>query len=239
MAFPYGLVEGEPTFPLTNWDVESLERGFASRLVRLSRRGVMANAQTHCLQLAHIFLFAHLARGGTRNTMHLDGFAERLIPGAGAAIARAWSALASEDPERQWDAAERLKEEARRAHPRGELAGLLFGDPDRFLIDLAMNLHVRARLTEFGAAVQSGQDAGPALRRLLEQLRPYQRRIGFVDAYGGPLEARLNRPLAQLGEPLIDEVLAQFHDWQNPSVRNGLLERLLAALEAFCDKKGY
>ncbi len=79
----------------------------------------------------------------------------------------------------------------------------------------------------------------PALRRLLERLRPYQRRIGFVDAYGGPLVAKLNRPLARLGEPLIDEVLDQFYDWRNPSVRNGLLERLLSALETFCREKGH
>jgi hypothetical protein len=239
VGFPYGLVEGEPTFPLTNWEVDRLEEGLASRLVRLSRRGVMANAQTHCLQLPHIYLFAHLARGGTRDTVNLAAFGERLIPGAGAAIAHAWSALASEAPERQRDAAHGLREEARRSHGRGKLAGLLFGDQDRFMIDLAMNLDARARLVDFDAAVQSGQGVVPALRRLLERLRPYQRRIGFVDAYGGPLEARLNRPLARLGEPLIDEVLNQFHDWRNPSVRNGLLERLLSALEAFCREKGH
>ena len=101
-----------------------------------------------------------------------------------------------------------------------------------------MNLEIRARLAEFGAAVHAGRDIVPALRRLLGCLRPYQRQIGYVDAYGGPLEAKLNRPLAQLGEPMIDEVLDQFHDWQNPSVRNGLLDRLLSTLEAFCREKG-
>ena len=239
VGFPYGLVEGEPTFPLTNWDIEGLERGLASRLVQLSRRGAMANAQTHCLQLPHIYLFSHLARGGTRATMNLTGFGERLIPGAGAAIAHAWSALTNEDPRRQYDAAQRLREEARRSHTKGELDGLLFGDQHRFMIDLAMNLEVRAGLTDFDAAVQSGQGVVPALQHLLDRLRPYQRRIGFVDAYGGPLEAKLNRPLARLGEPLIDEMLDQFHDWQNPSVRNGLLERLLSALEAFSQQMGH
>jgi hypothetical protein len=198
----------------------------------------MANAQTHCLQLPHIYLFAHLASGGTRDTLDLAAFGERLVSGAGAAIARAWSALACEDTESQSDAAQNLREEARRPHTRGELAGLVFGDPNRFLIDLAMNLEVRTRLADFDVAVQSGQGIVPALQCLLERLRPYQRRIGFVDAYGGPLEAKLNRPLARLGEPRIDEVLAQFHDWQNPSVRNGLLDRLLSALDAFCREKG-
>jgi hypothetical protein len=237
LAFPYGLVEGEPTFPLTNWEPERLEQVLTSSLVQLSRRGVMANAQTHCLQLPHIYLFAHLARGGSRDAADLARLGERLIPGAGGTIAHAWRALATEDPERQWAAAQRLREKAGRPHRQGELNGLLFGDPDRLIVDLAMNLEVRARLGELGAAVESDRGVVPALRRLLAVLRPYQGRLGFVDAYGGPLEAKLNGPLARLREPVIDKVLAQFHDWQHPSVRNGLLERLLAALETFCQER--
>jgi hypothetical protein len=77
-----------------------------------------------------------------------------------------------------------------------------------------------------------------ALRRVLDRLHPYQQRIGFVDSCGGPLAETLNRPLACLHDPRIDPVLEQFHDWRDPSIRNGLLLRLLATLEAFCRHHG-
>jgi hypothetical protein len=105
------------------------------------------------------------------------------------------------------------------------------GSADRFLEDLAMNLDVRAGLHE---AAQAGSDEGTqaALRALMTVLRPYQKRLGFVDAYGGPLHAGLNQPAARLGDPQVNAVLADFDDWRDPSVRHGILPRLLDAVEA-------
>jgi hypothetical protein len=210
----------------------------------------MANAQTHCLQLPHTYLFAHLARGGTADDADLATFEERLLPGTGESVARAWRAIADDDPQEQRAAAQALRQEEGRPHAPGDLSGLLFGDADRFTIDLAMNLELRAALAELDRTIQTGllRPVGPrtpvgrdvplALRGVLDHLQPYQQRIGFVDAYGGPLAQMLNRPLVLLHDPRIDPVLEQFHDWRDPSIRNGLLLRLLAALEGFCHEYG-
>jgi hypothetical protein len=71
---------------------------------------------------------------------------------------------------------------------------------------------------------------------MLADLRPYQQRLGFVDAYGGPLYAALNQQVARLGDPEIDAVLAQFDDWRDPAARHGILPRLLEAVEACCGR---
>lgn len=239
MAFPYGLVEGEPTFPLTELDGARLARGLSSPLARACRRGAMANAQTPCLQLPHIALFAHLARGGCLETMHLAGFADRLLPGQGERVAQGWQAIAREDADAQRSMAQTLRLAAGRlaaGRPTAEqpYSGLVFSDPERFLNDLAMNLLVRATLAGFNTAVQTDQGTRSALRGVLRCLRPYQRRLGFVDAYGGTLEERLNGPLARLGDERINRVLEGFRDWRNPAVRNGILPRLLDALEDYC-----
>jgi hypothetical protein len=36
-----------------------------------------------------------------------------------------------------------------------------------------------------------------------------------------------------LGDAGLDKVLRQFHDWRNPTVRNGILPRLLEAMQAY------
>ena len=230
IAFPYGLVEGEPTFPLTNLDVGRLATAFRGEVMQVGHRGKMANAQTHCLQLPHTYLFA---RGGTAASADLAAFARQLLPGAGEAVARAWRAIGTGTPQAQRAAAQTLREEVGRSGGEGALSGLLFGDGERFLVDLAMNLELRAALADLGVAIDADRGARAALRGVLDRLQPYQQRIGFVDAYGGPLAETLNQPLARLHEPRIDAVLAQFHDWRDPSIRNGLLLRLLEVLDEF------
>jgi len=74
-----------------------------------------------------------------------------------------------------------------------------------------------------------------ALRDVLQHLVPYQERLGFVDAYGGPLYYMLNEPLAKLKDPGLDTVLGQFHDWRNPAVRNGVVPRLFAAIRRYVE----
>ena len=63
--FPYGLVEGEPTFPLTNCAPSGVADGLARYPWDRPYLGCMANAQTHVVQLPNTYLFAHFARGGS------------------------------------------------------------------------------------------------------------------------------------------------------------------------------
>jgi hypothetical protein len=232
---PYGLVEGEPTFPLTNWNPQrmavAINRVCLHDLRGMCPRGRIGNAQTHCLQLPHTYLFAHLARGGSVETADLEAFAGDLLPDCAGVVAKGWTALETDEPEVQRVLACRLRQEARGEQRQGRCRGLLFGDPERFLTDLAMNLEVRACLAELRDAIESGIGVKAAIRSFLADFRPYQERVGFVDAYGGPLYAGLNEQMLKLGDPRIDQACSAFTNWADPSVRNGALVGLLEALE--------
>ncbi len=236
MFYPYGLIEGEPVFPLTVC-YGGLEKRLTPEAMGPYHLGVMGNAQTHCLQLPHTYWFAHLARGGTMATADLVGFAERLLPGLGDPIAEAWGAIESTEPERQLEAARCLRTAVGTDHRLGDLGGLLFGDADRFLVDLATNLELRAALARFGQAVKERHDVRPTLGAALERFTAYQQRVGFVDAYGGPLTVLLNQPLAELEDPGLNTVLHDFDDWRHPDVRNGIVPRLIAAMEHYMDSQ--
>ena len=237
MWFPYGVIEGEPTFPLTNWDPAALVSTYTADRLACYPRGVMGNCQSHCLQLPHTYIFSHLARGGSAEMLDLAGFAENVLPGGGEAISRAWRAIAGDEADVMRAAAVGLSAVATPAEP-GLLAGLLFGDGRRFIDDLTMNLQLRAELLGLAEAVQSGADVPAALRRVLNKLVPYQRRLGFVDAYGGPMYDQLDAQLLKLGDPQLDEVLARSHDWADPSVRNGIVPVVLDAMDEFCRRNG-
>lgn len=237
---PYGLIEGEPTFPLTNFSPETIYEGLAAYMAAPQHypRGIMANAQTHCLQLPHTYLFAHFVRGGTLANIDLDRFAEDILPGLGTVIAHGWRTIEQHDPAAQRAAAGELKKYIGEAHQHGRLAGLLFGDADRFLTDLVMNLELRAALIDMKTSIDSQDKAvAVAVRRVLDCLRPYQQRLGFVDAYYGPLDTELNNQLKRINHGLLDTVLKDFGDWGNPAGRNGIVPRLLDAMEAYCREK--
>ena len=234
MWFPYGVIEGEPTFPLTNCDRKALADVLVPDALGRYPRGVMANAQTHCLQLPHIYIFAQLAKGGTVESLDLADFADRVLPGRGRALADAWLAIEARDPELQRSAARELRDLVGQPGPTGPLSGLLSGDADRLLTDTAMGLELRARLIDLRKAVDAGSEVPRALRQTLDALQPYQKRVGFVDAYGGPLYDELNTVLAELEDPGMDAVLECFHNWRDPSVRNGILLRLFDAIHQYC-----
>ena len=239
MAFPYGLIEGEPSFPLTNFSPAELENGVTTALALREPRGIMANAQTHCLQLPHTYLFAHFAHGGTSADMDLERFAEEVLPGTGKTVTRGWQAIGERDPDVQRTVAGELRKYVGTAKRTGRLSGLLFGDADRFLTDLAMNLDLRAALIDLKSLldIESTKISG-AIRRLLDHLWPYQQRLGYVDAYGGPLDNELNQQLKRLNDDFLNIVLKDFSDWRNPVIRNGIVPRLLDVMEIYCRKQG-
>jgi hypothetical protein len=118
------------------------------------------------------------------------------------------------------------------------LSGLLFGSTDRFLIDLAMNLELRAAFMKLQSASDGAGRIPKAVRGALRAVQAMQAQTGFVDAGEGPIHEGFYQPLSELHEPEIDKVLALYSDWRNPAVRNGLLVRLCAVVERYCQKKG-
>jgi hypothetical protein len=231
LFYPYGAIEGEPTFPLTNYAPQALCERLKQYSIPTYPRGIMANAQTHCLQLPHTYLFAHFARGGTPKTADLAGFADQVMPGQGEAIARAWETIGNDAPEQMRKQAGHIRLLIGQTHPAGPSSGLLFGDADRFLIDLAMNLELRAALGDLKTALAQDVDIRSELRRTLAHFGPYQRRLGFGDAYYGPVRETLNEAARRLDDGAVSAVLADFDNWREPSARNGVVPRLIAALD--------
>jgi hypothetical protein len=129
----------------------------------------------------------------------------------------------------------RLVSESAEPQRTGRYRGLLLGDAARFLMDLALNLRVRARLTEFCGALSNVQERHRAVRRFVDVFRPYQERVGFVDAFGGPLYETLSAGVAALADGRLDAALRDFVDWSNPAVRHGALQRLLGALDSYAN----
>ncbi len=78
---PYGLIELEPSVPLTNYSPEKIAQGLAQYDRALTPLGVFGNAQSHVVQLPNTYIFAHLAQGGSTETLDVPGFAEELLPG--------------------------------------------------------------------------------------------------------------------------------------------------------------
>ena len=233
MWFPYALIEGEPTFPLTNCHVDKLTETLTADELARYPRGLMGNSQTHCLQLPLTYAFAQLARD---DEIDLPGFAERLLPGLGETIAAAWQAVESPDPQLQRAAAKDIQDAVWDIDGVGDLGGLLFGIPERFLTDLAMNLEVRAALTDLRHISDSGGEVHVALRAALDVLIPYQQRLGFVDACGGVIDESFLAVLAKLDDADLNIALTRSRDWRNPTVRNGALADFLAASEVFCQR---
>jgi hypothetical protein len=232
LFFPYGTIEGEPTFPLTNCSPRRCREALVPYRTMKFPRGVMGNAQTHCLQLPNTYFFARTAQGDGVESSTLAEFADHIVPGAGEEIAAAWEVLEGADCDRQEQLAERILACIGHATRRGPLSGFLFDDADRFLLDLASNLRIRRQLL---IPKQAG-DPKLLLRALLLHLCPYQERLGFVDAYYGPLYDGLNNYLRQLSDPQLNCVLAKFDDWQHPQARNGVVPDLLDALGTYCSK---
>jgi hypothetical protein len=103
------------------------------------------------------------------------------------------------------------------------------------VIDLIMNLELRAALIELKSVIaEKGKAAAGAVRNVLGCLRPYQQRLGFNDAYSGPMSDELNGPLQRLDDDSLNLVLKDFKDWRNPAIRNGIVPRLLDAMETYC-----
>ena len=234
---PYGLIEGEPTFPLTNCHVDRLAETLTLDALARYPLGVMGNSQTHCLQLPLTYAFSRLAQGAPRDEIDLKGFAERLLPGLGQTISAGWELIESDDADAQRTAAKRVQDAVWSVDRIGEMGGLLFGGPERFMTDLAMNLEVRAAINDLAHSDSADHVAG-ALRSMLDVVGPYQRRLGFTDACYGPVYAVLTDVLGKLDDGGLNAALARWTDWSDPTVRNGAFVALLDAAESFCRRSG-
>jgi hypothetical protein len=224
LYFPYNALEYEPSFPLTNWQPRPHDP-LPAALRRIPAQdhplGLMANAQSHCLQLPHIYLFSHLAQDRPLSTLDLPGFASRLLPRAAEPLCRGWRALAAEEPEPMRRAREQLSRLPSRTLRPGELGGLLFRSPQRLIDDLILQLHTMETLARIRGLPLHDPETRPAIRRFHAAASRWQQRHGFADWARGPFISRVHTTL----EPLIPGISSLPFD-----PRHGYSLRLLQAV---------
>ncbi len=209
ISFNYGRIEGEPSFPMTNFGgTTAYDGGKAS-----PARGVMGNAQTHCVQLPNIFAFARGAQGLPLTDADYVQFAEDLIPGQGANVVEAWKVLQGSDANLMRAIADRLASLPDDKIKPGKLKGLLFNNPRRFLNDLVMMLRMRAARQEFIAAAKKNENLKEPLRRFVEAAETWQRQHGYQNYWHDP---QLHESLRTLNSPAINAVLNITYEAKEP-----------------------
>ncbi len=214
--FNYGRIEGEPSFPMTNFGGSSAYKGGAAP----SARGVMGNAQTHCVQLPNTFAFARGASGQPVTEHDYVLFANNVLPGLGELIVRAWKALAATDLEPMRLSCRELSEipDERLAQP-GRLKGLLFGSPRRFINDLVMMLQLRAAFETLRVAADNNKPTKHELDDFVVQARAWQEQHGYENSWWWP---NLSETLHKLNSPEVNAVLDnRFDPFANPKLAPG------------------
>ncbi len=200
ILFSYGAIEGEPSFPLTNFGGEGAYRAGSQP----GPRGVMGNAQTHCLQLPNTFAFARGAQGKPVGEADYVEFAERLIRGRGEELVRAWQGLGGVEPGLMLERAAELEGWGEGTLEAGDLSGLLLGSAPRLVKDLVLQLRFKAHLEVFCAAVAAGRPGREELGRFSRAADQWQAVHGYENRWRCP---PLTEALKQLHSPVLDQVL--------------------------------
>ena len=212
VSYNYGRIEGEPSMPMTRFDVAGACEAGKSK----GPRGVMGNAQTHCVQLPNTFAFARGATGKPIGREDFVKFAEELIPGQGELIVQGWEGLESGYTAAMRVAADRLEQLPGSQLKAGPLKGLLFDEPKRFVGDLVCMLRLKAAFLDFVATSESGTGVKTALGGFTDALEAWYKRTGYQNVWGWP---KLAESLAKLHSPRVDRLLQR--DIMNPAKEPG------------------
>jgi hypothetical protein len=212
VSYNYGRIEGEPSLPMTRFDVAGACEAGKSK----GPRGVMGNAQTHCVQLPNTFAFARGATGQPIGREDFVRFAEDLIPGQGELIVQGWESLESGNTRGMRAIADRLEKLPVTTLKGGPLKGLLFNNPKRFVVDLTYMLRLKAAFLEYVAASESGKGVKTALGAFVEALSAWQKRTGYQNVWGWP---NLAESLGRLHSPVVDSLCRR--DILNPGNEEG------------------
>jgi hypothetical protein len=229
--YPYGAIESEPSFPFTDWNPPRLQETFACIPAEQRPRGVLGNAQSHCLQLPHTYLFRHLAAGGDAGTVDLAAFGERIAPGLGEAVAQAWPALASDDSGGMANALAALP--SGRAQELGDLAGLCFNQVDRLVADLRSQLELRAAVCLLRDDVEAHRDVAGSLEAMVPLLDEWASRHGFSDWCLGSFIESVLEPLREMASRDESGELTGVLDAFSHENPHGATSRLIAGLREF------
>jgi hypothetical protein len=212
LAFNYGAIEGEPSFPMTRFGGTAAFKAGGAR----APRGVVGNAQTHCAQLPNTFAFARGAQGRPVAESDYIQFADKLIAGKGQLLVKTWQTLAGHDSNLMRDTAEKLEGLRHENLTPGPLRGLLFGNPQRFIADLIYQLRMKAAYLDLVAASQDKVDQ-ENFRAFLAATKAWQGTHGYQTVWMLSGWPGLESTLRKLKSPAIDHLLAEA-DWTRISL---------------------
>ena len=212
LAFNYGAIEGEPSFPMTRFGGNAAFKAGAVG----APRGVVGNAQTHCVQLPNTFAFARGAQGRPVAEADYIQFADRLIAGKGKLLVKAWQALAGRDANVMRDVAGELEGLSHQNLTPGPLQGLLFGSPQRFISDLIYELRMKTACIDLVAASPDKVDKDK-FRAFLAATKAWQGVHGYQTVWWATSLPGLEAVLKKLKSPAIDRLLEEA-DWTRSSL---------------------
>jgi hypothetical protein len=202
MSFNYGAIEGEPSFPLTTFGgTTAYDSG-----KDIGPRGAMCNAQTHCVQLPNTFAFIRGVKGLSLTEQDYIQFANDLLPGRGSLIVSAWQALSGSDSRQMRQAVDRLTPLVKEKLATGQLEGLLFGDPNRFVKDLCLMLRMRAAFVDFVDAANNNQPLAKPFAEFVHATERWQLTHGYENAWLWP---GMNEALVKLNVPSLNAILPE------------------------------
>jgi hypothetical protein len=204
IAFPYGAIESEPSFPLTQYNGERVYAGAKAG----GKRGLMGNAQTHVVQLPNTFAFSRTAQGlGTEKSDYIK-FANDLVTGQGEKIVEGWEALQGEDTKRINIAIKKLDAIPKGSIKAGELKGLLFGDPAGFIGDLVLQLKMVGSLYELRSVVNASQKNVTAVKKsfsaFVSAAEAWQQKHDYKNSWSWKA---MEETLRKLNSPVINSTL--------------------------------
>jgi hypothetical protein len=200
ITFPYGAIEGEPSFPFTRLDCQDAWNAAH----RQGTQGIFGNAQSHCLQLPNTFAFAWGAWDKPLTDENRALFAEDLLPGQGAMVTGGWYALAGSDIEAMRQAITALTARAKDGIETGSLGGLLFGSPKRFIEDLVCLLRLSSAVETLLVALAANQDVRERFAELIGAITAWQERHDYRNLWQW---TRLEEALRKLDAPATAAVL--------------------------------
>jgi hypothetical protein len=200
VTYNYGRIESKPSLPMTRYDVAGACDVGRSK----GPRGIMQNAQTHCVQLPNPFAFARGATGRPIGREDFVQFAEDLILGQGELIMQGWQSLDSTNTTAMRALAERLGKRSESELKGGTLKGLRFNNPRRFLVDLACMLRLKAASLDYASASESGKGMKPTLAGFAGALSAWQKRTAYQDVWDWP---HLAESLGRLQSLAVDKLI--------------------------------
>jgi hypothetical protein len=191
--FPYGVIEGEPTFPLTGNRFSEIGQSFDYASEYKGLEGTMGNVQTLPIQLPNIYYFTRSSWSAETQKLSelsvLRDLALLLFPEKAEMLSQAWAQLKQPGSAGALALAETLQAAVQTGQTGrlGALGAFVFPEPIVIMRDLAtmLRIHADAELVrEQVAAGRPQQDVLAGIDAYFRAMLDWQKVNGFWGAYG-------------------------------------------------------